>query len=88
MCARLQGNLVGGVMGCQVSNYSTAVSSSLFARKIIIFGLSQRDTATAYDEDHAYFIVGEILGALKKGNDSNHHRSRHRARSSLVAQPP
>ena len=68
--------------------FYSCVSSSLFARKIIIFGLSQRDTATAYDEDHAYFIVGEILRALKKGNGSNHHRSRHQARSSLVVQLP
>ena len=29
--------------------------------------LSQRDIATSYDECHAYVIVVEILGALKKG---------------------
>lgn len=27
---------------------------------------------TVYDKDHAHFIVGKILGALKEGNVSNH----------------
>ena len=46
--------------------FYSCVSSSLFAGRIVIFVLSQRDIATAYHEHHAYFIVGEILGALKK----------------------
>ena len=37
----------------------------------IVFVLSQRDSTTAYDKDHTYFIVSEILEALKKGNGSN-----------------
>ena len=69
--------LVGGVTGCQVSNFSTAVCLvQLFARRIVIVVFNQRDIATAYDEGHADFIVGEILGALKKGSDSNHHHLR------------
>ena len=47
--------------------FYSCVASSLFARRIVIFVLSQRDIAIAYDEYHAYFIVVEILGALKKG---------------------
>ena len=56
-----------------------AASSSLFARRIVVLVLSQR---AAYDEDHAYFSVGEVLGTMKKGSDSNHHCGRCRARSS------
>ena len=51
--------------------FYSCVASSLFARKIVIVVFSQRDIATAYDEGYAYFIVGEILGALKKGSSSN-----------------
>ena len=41
-------------------------ASLMFARRIVIVELSQRDISTAYDEDHAYFIVSEVLGTLKK----------------------
>ena len=58
-----------------------AVAGSLFARRIVIVVLSQRDIATAYNKDHAYFIVSEVLGTLKKGSSSNHHYCRRRARS-------
>ena len=42
------------------------MANLLFARRIIIVVLSQRDITTAYDEGHAYFIVSEVLGTLKK----------------------
>ena len=61
--------------------FYSCVCSLLFARRIVIVVLSQRDIAIAYDEDHAYFNFGEILGALKKGSGSNHHRGCCQARS-------
>ena len=76
---RLQDNLVGGVIGCQVSNFSTVVWLVHCLPEESSFLCSQRDIATAYDKDHAYFIGNEILGGLKKGSGSNQHRSRHRA---------
>ena len=80
--AHLRGNLVGGVIGCQVTNFSIAVwLIQQFARRIVIGVLSQRDITTAYDEDHANFTVSEFLGTLKKGSGSNHHRGRYWAKS-------
>ena len=82
-CTRLNDNLVGGVIGCQVSNFSTAVwlVHCLQEESSFLCLVRDLDIATAYDEDHAYFNFGEILGALKKESSSNHHHGHHQARS-------
>ena len=67
--------------------FYSCVASSLFARRIIIV-FSQRDIATAYDEGRAYLIVGEILGALKKGSDSNHQHSQRSPLGSIMQAVP
>ena len=75
-CMHLQDNLVGRVIGYQVSNLSTAVwlVHCLLEEIKSSFLCLTREThiTTAHIEDHAYFIVSEILGAMKKGNGSNH----------------
>ena len=68
-------------MNARSAIFYSCVAGSLFARRIVIVVLSQRDITTAYDEDHAYFIVGEILGTLKEGSSSNHHQGHRGARS-------
>ena len=49
-------------------------SSCTVCKKNCRFCPGLGDIAVAYDEDHAYFIIVEILGALKEGNGSNHLR--------------
>ena len=61
--------------------FYSCVAGSLFARRIVIVVLSQRDITTAYDKDHAYFIVDEIIGTLKKGSSSDHHQGHRWAQS-------
>ena len=72
----LQDNLASRVIGYQVSNLSTTVWLVHCLLKEIessfLCLIRETHTATAHVKDHAYFTVSEILGAMKKGNSSNH----------------
>ena len=60
---------MGGIIGCQVSNY---FKQQCGLQEEVVIVLGHRDIATADDEDHAHIFVCQILGVLKEGKHSNH----------------
>ena len=56
---------------CQlIPSISQQLRRQLFAARRFV--LRQREITTADDKDYVHFFVRQILGALKKGNLSNH----------------
>jgi hypothetical protein len=61
---------VGRVIKYEIGNFSDGCLAACYS----VFVLGQRDIATVDDEDHAHFILSQILGALKEGKRSNPSR--------------
>ena len=64
----VQGNQVGGLIGCQVSTFpNSCIASSLLQEELLFCAWPKRQLQQIYDEDHAHFLYIRFWEPWRKG---------------------